>query len=211
MCACQAVIKAVQQFVSELRAGGPYAKGGALAAAPNGKPPPPTAAVQPTADRQAASQTQSPSQTARLAAPAQTTKVLHLPRPCQRQYWHASWGYAVLHTMPELRRRPVPCPTLTPDLITAVTCIPVRTKIKSRGTPGLAIVLAWHSQQPSKHVLNVLSTSEKPSKGACSPVRAAKRRADVALYRRPQRQRRGHAACLSRSASIAGRRTSSRR
>ncbi len=75
--ALQAVVEAVQQFVSELRAGGPYAKGGALAKEATGAQQ--SSSAQPPAAQAPSAKTQSPAQpspAARVASPAQTTKVV---------------------------------------------------------------------------------------------------------------------------------------
>ena len=71
----QVVTAAIQKFVAELRAGGPYAKGGSLAAAvPTDGNKPGSAAAQNSAQQKTQSPAES-SQPARIAAPAQTSKV----------------------------------------------------------------------------------------------------------------------------------------
>ena len=70
------MVTAVHQFVSELRAGGPYAKGGALAKEASG--PQQSSTAQPPAAQAVSAKTSSPaqpSQATRVASPALTTKV----------------------------------------------------------------------------------------------------------------------------------------
>ncbi len=104
-CVRQAVVEAVHQFVSELRAGGPYAKGWALAKEASGAQQ--SSATQPPAAQAPSAKTKSPAQSspaARVASPAQTTKV-----GCCRLHDDSLvtfWSTMVL-------RRPLKCTTVS--------------------------------------------------------------------------------------------------